>query len=114
MTGENQRAKVQASRVLMDALADPTSFEERDFRAKIAREIDAEAAAASAKIEELVLRVVVGIVRDELEHLPGWVVTLAGNLDADVQARIHELREEREQLATELGKVKLEREGFAA
>jgi hypothetical protein len=79
----------------MDALAHPTSFEERDFRAKIAREIDAKAAAASAKIEELVLRVVVGIVRDELEHLPGWVVTLAGNLDADVQARIRELREER-------------------
>jgi hypothetical protein len=26
MTGENQSAKVQASRVLMDALADPTSF----------------------------------------------------------------------------------------
>jgi hypothetical protein len=50
----------------MDALADPTRFEERDFRAKIAREIDAEAAAASAKIEELVLRVVVGIVRGEL------------------------------------------------
>jgi hypothetical protein len=80
MTGESQTAKVQASRVLMDALADPTSFEERDFRATIAREIDAKAAAASAKIEELVLRVVVGIVRDELEHLPGWVVTLAGNL----------------------------------
>jgi hypothetical protein len=49
-------------------------------------------------------------VRDELEHLPGWVVTLAGNLDADVQARIRELREEREQLAAEHGKVKLERE----
>jgi hypothetical protein len=45
-----------------------------------------------------------------------WVVTLAGNLDADVQARIRELREgeEREQLAAELGKVKLERDGFAA
>jgi hypothetical protein len=39
---------------------------------------------------------------------------LAGNLDADVQARIRELREEQEQLAAELGKVKLEREGFAA
>jgi hypothetical protein len=50
MTGENQSAKVQASRVLIDALADPTSFEEREFRAKIAREIVAAAAAASAKI----------------------------------------------------------------
>ena len=38
--------------------------------------------------------VVVGIVRDELEHLPGWVVTLAGNLDADVQARIAELKQD--------------------
>lgn len=45
---------------------------------------------------------------------PAGSLTLVGNLDADVQARIRELREEREQLAAELGKVKLEREAFAA
>jgi hypothetical protein len=47
------------------------------------------------KIDALVVCAVTAIVRGELEHQSAWVVALAGNLDADVQAGIRELREER-------------------
>jgi hypothetical protein len=70
--------------------------------------------AVNAKLERLVVGAVTAIVRGEVDHQPAWVVALAGNLDADVQARIRELREERERLAAELDKARVQRGEFVA
>ena len=54
LLGQNESARVSASRVLIDALHEPQQFEERDFRAKIAAETKAHAADAREKILRLI------------------------------------------------------------
>jgi hypothetical protein len=60
MEGENQSAKVSAARVLMDALTDDRSLEERDYRARIAAEAKANADQNREKLYRLVRDAVVG------------------------------------------------------
>jgi hypothetical protein len=112
----SQTAVVSAARLLVTELYEE-NLEERDFRARMRRDMDAHAEEAQRKIEKLVLNAVVSIVRG-VEHEspspPAWVVRLAENLDADTKARIAELRSEREALEAGLAGVRLQREEFVA
>jgi hypothetical protein len=116
LAGGNESARVSAVKLLADVDAfSRDGGEERDFRARFRREMDAHGEEARRKIEKLVLNAVLSIVRGvehESPRPPAWVVRLAENLDADTKARIAELKTEREALEAELAGVRLQREEF--
>jgi hypothetical protein len=115
MLGSNESARVAASRVLMDALHEETSFEERNFCAEINAEMEQHAEEADRMISKMVVDAVAAIVLGEnLSTRPAWVSTLAANLDEHVKAKIAELKAEREAFDTELAGVRVQREEFSA
>jgi hypothetical protein len=90
MTGANESARVQASRVLMDALAEPAGG------CPVCREREQEAHAvherAEQKLTGLVVESVRAILEDNLERAPAFAGMVAAQLDADLRARIAELQ----------------------
>jgi hypothetical protein len=90
MEGQNESARVGASKVLMDALSEP-----RDGCPKCAereREAPNVAEEAERKLGGLVVTCIRAILTGDLETAPGFARVAADQLDDDLQARIAELR----------------------
>jgi hypothetical protein len=72
MEGQNESARVSASRVLMDALAEEHNFEERNYRAQIAAEMKAQTEETRAKVDQLLLSAICNVLdgrpENGLEH----------------------------------------------
>jgi len=87
MLGQSESARVQASRVLMDALAAA-----RPEGCPTCREREQEAPALHARAEQklcgLVIESVRAILTGNLEHAPAFAGMVADQFDADLRARI--------------------------
>jgi hypothetical protein len=90
MTGQNESARVQASRVVMDALSAA-----RPEGCPTCREREQEAPALHARAEQklfaLVAESIRAILSGNLEHAPAFAALAADQLDDNLQARIAEL-----------------------
>src|SRR5262245_26454578 len=82
LEGQNESARVSASRLLVDALHEP--HQEQDDTA----EREAISERATGKLEALVRSAVVAIVRGETEHQPVWVQELAAELKAGGEPKV--------------------------
>jgi hypothetical protein len=91
MTGQNESARVQASRVVMDALSAA-----RPEGCPTCRERHAEAPAVRERAEQrlfaLVAESIRAILSGNLEHAPAFAALAADQLDADLRTSIAELQ----------------------
>jgi hypothetical protein len=107
LEGQNESARVSASRVLMDALHEPQQFEERDFRTKIRAETKALAADAGEKILRLIVSRADAIVRAVIAEFERQLED--DELAADARRRLTEVLADVQSQLDEAGRIRVER-----